>query len=939
MPEKDYRGAYRLEPKDLLAASKAGALPVVAFRESLVADVLSSLDRGRSVLLVGGAGAGKTAVVHALAHAMIARDKRGGLKQISSADFLANTHFLGDWQTKTRAWADLAMAANDVWYVIDAWNLPTTGHSDTNRESVVDSLRALLDDGRLRLVAEATPEQLRLLQRVPSFAKLFQVLEVAPLTAEQVDATLSSAAERQGFALDVASRESLVHVTSRFLPARPQPGPALALLEQVARDRRERQSSGDVERVSPAIVERVFCAYTGLPPFIVSRHVTMPAGEIRAWFSDRIVGQRAGIDAVIEMLALYKARLHDPSKPIGTLLFVGPTGVGKTEVARALATFLFGSPQRLLRFDLSEFKDYHSFELLLGSPRNPTSPARLLDPVRAQPFQVVLLDELEKAHGNVWDLLLPLLDEGRLTSPLGDTVDFRNTVIIATSNVGAREASRSLGFGARGDEGDSDHAERERIERERKTRDALEVQFRPEFLNRFQNVVVFHPLSLAELRKVARQEMARVLARDGIAKQGLVVDVDDDAVDLVLERGVDARYGARALKREVQRGLVLPLAMTLMENAVAPGSILKVVAHEGSIRIRTVDTAESRAYRATNAPARDGKQLLRWSDLAARVAAVFDALDAIEATSDEPSHAQRRADLAKLRQDPSFWRDPIVAQRVIEEHELSLALRSRLDGLFERTRDTNRDVKRGGRANDLARVAESVRTLENDVAEARRELVLMGEAGRFDALVEVRPIGGAARIARDLLVNTYRGWAASRKFECVWLRDPRSDDESAWFAVRGPFAFGLLRGEAGMHRVRIGGGDDSERPSRVEAVAVRVAAWTDVRAAIEVRREESVGGVAHYGTSLRTRLEFGDADAAFTVQNGLAAAECRDLAREIFAAWIASSRAPDNVVRRYDLDPPLVRDARTGIVSGRPDALAPHPFDALLRACTEAVDG
>ncbi|HLM74604.1 MAG TPA: AAA family ATPase, partial [Polyangiaceae bacterium] len=562
------------------------------------------LDRDRSVLLVGPAGVGKTAVLHGVAKAMAAREVRDHLYEVSTALLLAGTRYIGEWQTKVLRVATAASELGAVLYITDLWNLPQVGRTSTNDNNMLDALRPFLESGRLTLAAEVTPETLRLMQRVPGFMRLFHPIEIHPLAPEKVDAALDLSAERAGARVDAGSRACLVKLTTRFLAARPQPGPALSLLAQVLDYQEQKRGIGELEPISPAFVERVFSIMTGLPPFVVSREVTMSASDVRAWFGERIVGQSEAISAVVEMIALFKAGLHDPSKPVGTFLFVGPTGVGKTELARALATFIFGSPQRLLRFDLSEFKDYSSFELLLGSPSDSTKPARLLDPVRAHPFQVVLFDELEKAHPNVWDLLLPLLDEGRLTAPGGDTVDFRSTVIIATSNVGAAEAQRperSLGFGP----SVSSAPQRSDAEgRSARMKGALEESFRPEFLNRFQHIILFHALSKEQMRLVARQEMARVLTREGISGRNLVVDVDDEAIDLVIEEGIDARFGARALKREIQRRLVLPLAMTLMEREVSPDSILKVTVKEGELRVRVLETEKSLEHRRELEPVR-----------------------------------------------------------------------------------------------------------------------------------------------------------------------------------------------------------------------------------------------------------------------------------------------------------------------------------------------
>src|SRR5262249_12101681 len=205
-----------------------------------------------------------------------------------------------------------------------------------------------------------------------------------------------------GLAIEAEVRERLFELCGTFYPANAGPGPALDLLQKVRDYRDQKLAAGEDAEATPLFAEQVVGIHSGLPLVCVSKAETKSATQIRDWFRDRIVGQEAAIEAVVEMIAFYKARLHDAGKPVGSFLFVGPTGVGKTELARTLAEFFFGSDRRMLRFDMSEFSDYNSFEMLIGSPQvAPERPARLIDPVRSQPFQVLLFDELEKAHRNV----------------------------------------------------------------------------------------------------------------------------------------------------------------------------------------------------------------------------------------------------------------------------------------------------------------------------------------------------------------------------------------------------------------------------------------------------------------------------------------------------------------------------------------------------------
>jgi ATP-dependent Clp protease ATP-binding subunit ClpA len=944
MSDDTYEEALERDARNLVAAARVGELPTVDFREAEIAAVLEQLDKKRSVLLVGPTGVGKTAVISGVAQAMAARDE-GAIFEISTAMLLSGTRYIGEWQTKVTRVATAAAESSSVLYVTDAWNLPNCGRTAQNDNNMLDALRPFLESGRLMLLAEASPEILRSMQRVPGFVRMLHTIEIAQLSDDKVDAALDRAAERAARKLDAQSRRCLVQLTSRFLAARPQPGPALALLADVLDYQDQKRGIGELEPVSPSFVERVFSITSGLPPFVVSRDVTMAASDIRAWFADRIVGQADAIAAVVEMIALFKAGLHDPARPIGTFLFVGPTGVGKTELARALATFVFGSKDRLLRFDLSEFKDYSSFELLLGDPQDSSKPARLLDPVRAHPFQVVLFDELEKAHPNMWDLLLPLLDEGRLTGPSGDTVDFRNTVIIATSNVGAEEAdrppARPVGFGAKPPPPKPDRAGI--------TKGALEDSFRPEFLNRFQHICVFHALSTEQMRRVARQEMARVLTREGISGRSLVVDVDDEALDLVIEQGIDTRFGARALKREIQRRIVLPIAMTLMERQVLPDSILKVSVKEGELRVRVVATADSLAHRKELEPLRSpGGRTVSRADLAEALRLAAARMDVVSTGVSEGKLHVERERLSERRSDPGFWKNVEEADKTQRELDRVSATIDRIDRLRERNAELREALSNATGRAKMEEVAAGVRSLEEAAALAERELLRMGWEGSSDAIVEVRPLGAGGRDARDMLVEVYTGWAKHRGYAVEWLREPRQDDEPAMLAIRGLYAFGMLRGESGLHRLRLPPPEGSrEAQGRLSVATARVGPWTDAKGPAEVARHRPLKATGQFGGKIRSRIECemggagerAGAAGIFVLQNARTIAENRELAAEVLMSWLAAPPASEEVVRRYDRSPPLVRDALAGVSSGRPDALSPKAFDAILSARVDALAG
>jgi ATP-dependent Clp protease ATP-binding subunit ClpC len=901
-----------LEGRELTAESRK--FRPTLFRDPVIAEVAKSVVGGRSVLLVGAPGVGKTAIVHALASHL---PKTGGRKlyEFSMVQMLSGTVYLGEWQSKVTALFQAAAKSKSLLYFTDIWNLPAAGRASNRQDTVWDAMRPRLQNRELQVVGEVNEEQLLALKALPGFITPFDVIEVPPLTAEQVASLVRTEAARVSLDMQAPAAARLLELCSQFLPAADGPGPALHLVELVRNYRNEKRAIGEDEPASPAFVEKVFSVYSGLPRFIVCRDEVRPVSAIRDWFRARIVGQRDAIDAVVQMIALYKAGLHDARRPIGSMLFVGPTGVGKTELARALASYLFGSEKRLLRFDLSEFKDYHSFEMLIGDPDHPDRPARLVDPVRAQPFQVVLLDEIEKAHANVWDLLLQVLDDGRLTPARGASVNFRNTIIIATANVGAAEMRRRpVGFTSAGS---AEDAKRQQTE--------LEAVFRPELLNRFQHIVRFLPLTKEEVHEIARAELARVLERGGIVGRQLAVDVDKAVLDLVVEHGYDEMYGARALKRQLQQRVIMPIATLLMERRVEDTSILRLTVRHGEVYVAVLESESGKAQRRDAEPIRlaDGQRVDREA-LLAMAAAARAQLEATNSGLDLDTIRKEREDLETRRRMADLWKDPYAAAQVLEACDRLDRVSERLSWLAGEQDEISAALARAGKKEEWSRLAERVRRHATVVGQARMELMLLGPAGLRDALVEIRPIG-RARAARDLLYETYVAWARERKLRVVMIREPMSDEEPVMFALLGPYAFGYLGREAGHHRVRR---EDETQVARVGVVPLEGAAT-----AVTFAAQKALKQVGQFGGKVRSRIEVTGSE--FVAQNERTLAENRELAEEFAGAW-QSAPVSEKVVRRYDLEPFLVRDFLTETTTGRVDALRPEPFHELLCRRIEA---
>ena len=336
-------------------------------------------------------------------------------------------------------------------------------------------------------------------------------------------------------------------------------------LEELQKDRKMLKEEVDEEDVAEVVAK-----WTGIP---VSR---LMEGEVQKLISmedrlrERVVGQDQAIEAVSNAIRRARAGLQDPNRPVGSFIFLGPTGVGKTELARALAEFLFDDERAMVRLDMSEYMEKHTVSRLIGAPPGYVGyeeGGQLTEAVRRRPYTVILLDEIEKAHDDVFNILLQIMDDGRLTDGHGRTVDFKNALMIMTSNIG----SQSLETG--------DTMEREEIER--RVNMALRDRFRPEFLNRVDEMLVFNSLSREDIRKIVDIQVALLQRR--LEDRKVRIELDDDARDLLSEKGFDPVYGARPLKRVIQRDVQDPLALKILEGEIREGDTVDVTVKDGSI--------------------------------------------------------------------------------------------------------------------------------------------------------------------------------------------------------------------------------------------------------------------------------------------------------------------------------------------------------------------
>ncbi|WP_305789048.1 ATP-dependent Clp protease ATP-binding subunit [Symbioplanes lichenis] len=609
-------------------------------------EVLSRRTKNNPVL-IGEAGVGKTAIVEGLAQRIVDGDVPQTLAgkrviQLDLAGLVAGTRYRGDFEERLQKVITEIQESGDglIVFLDEIHTLVGAGGGggDGGGMDASNMLKPALARGQLRVVGATTLDEYRRhIEKDAALARRFQPVLVGEPSVEDTVAILRGLRDNYEAhhqvriideALQAAAELSDRYITDRFLPDKAidlidQAGARVRLrvktpaadvrdqerrLEQLSRDRDQAVAAEDYEKASQlrdeinaikAKIAGVRDGASGVPQVtpediaeVVSRATGIPVAQLteeerdrllrlESHLHDRVIGQEDAVAAVAEAVRRSRAGLGDPGRPVGSFLFLGPTGVGKTELARSLAEALFGEPDRMIRLDMSEFQERHTVSRLVGAPPGYVGydeAGQLTEAVRRRPYSVVLLDEIEKAHPDVFNILLQVLDDGRLTDSQGRTVSFKNTVLIMTSNIGSEIISgtkRTLGFGASDGGAAEDRDLRERLDRR------LREQFRPEFLNRIDEVIIFRQLETQQLRRIT--ELLLDETRHRLQAQDIRLDVTTEAVDWLAEKGFQPEYGARPLRRTIQRELDNRLSRMLLAADLAPGQTVHVGVADGEL--------------------------------------------------------------------------------------------------------------------------------------------------------------------------------------------------------------------------------------------------------------------------------------------------------------------------------------------------------------------
>ncbi|MFC6010700.1 ATP-dependent Clp protease ATP-binding subunit [Nocardia lasii] len=641
--------------RDLTAEAREGLIDPVVGRAEEIEQSIEILSRRRknNPVLIGDPGVGKTAIVEGLAQRIVNGDVPVTLadRRVIALDvgsLVAGSKYRGEFEERLTKILDEVRAHKDelIVFIDELHTIVGAGGGGEGSMDAGNLLKPALARGDLHVVGATTIDEYRkYIEKDAALERRFQPVMVSePSVADTIEILRGLADVYEEHHQVRYSDESLVaaaQLSDRYITDRFMPDKAIDLIDQagarvrlrsgtpdpevkakdeaIARLYREKDAAVDNEdyekakaikadiaaaeqeleesgatasepTVDVVDIAEVISKRTGIPVADLTAEEKQRLLQLEDVLHKRVIGQNEAIVAIAEAVRRARAGLKDPNRPIGSFLFLGPTGVGKTELAKALAEAVFGDEDRLIRFDMSEFQEKHTVSRLVGAPPGYVGyddAAQLTDKVRRQPYSVILFDEVEKAHPDVFNVLLQLLDDGRVTDSKGRTVDFKNTIVIMTSNIGS-----NLILEAPPGDLDSIVPQLEEL---------LRQHFRPEFLNRIDEQIVFHRLDKEQLEQIVEIILDRT--RRMLAAQDVELDISQSAVDWLSERGFQPEFGARPLRRTVQKELDNRISRLLLDGGLESGGTVTVDTVDGDLVVTAADPAAPKAETNGSAPA------------------------------------------------------------------------------------------------------------------------------------------------------------------------------------------------------------------------------------------------------------------------------------------------------------------------------------------------
>ena len=595
-PEEKEESALEKYGYDLTAAAMAGKLDPVTGREREIGRVIQILGRRKknNPMLVGDPGVGKTAIVEGIASRIAGGDIPTSLlgKRIISLDMasvVAGTKYRGDFEKRLKAIIGEISGNSDIILFIDEFHTIVGAGGAGGSLDAANILKPALARGEIHCIGATTSDEFRkIIEKDGALDRRFQKITVEPASAAQTEDILKHLQTKYEFHHLVEytdeAIEACVRLSDRYITGRCLPDKAIDAMDEAGAMVSLRSPSGrgtGFRKVTAEDIAAVISAMTGIPVSKVAESERNRLARMEENLGKRIIGQDEAIEKVAKAIRRNRAGIKDPQRPIGSFLFIGPTGVGKTQLAKSLAEYLFGSAESMVRIDMSEYMEKFTASRLIGAPPGYVGfedGGQLSEQVRRKPYSVVLLDEMEKAHPDIFNLLLQVLDEGRLTDSNGRTVDFRNTILIMTSNAGSREleeAGPGLGFAT----SSATEGGRKKSILEKSVRRI----FPPEFLNRIDEMICFRSLDMDDLTRIADIGIKDLRSR--VAAAGYSLHVSASVKRKAVEAGYDPSYGARPLKRAIQKYIEDPVSEFILKSQESSGK-LSVTVDKASGKIR-----------------------------------------------------------------------------------------------------------------------------------------------------------------------------------------------------------------------------------------------------------------------------------------------------------------------------------------------------------------